>query len=68
VKENLESWNVFARFGEDEEEIEEVKENNEKKTVLNKAQKRRMYKHVNANGERPRGWNWVDIISHVLSK
>ena len=71
VKENLERWNVVQRFGEVEEEERERDEEGkemEKKVVLNKAQKRKMYKYVGANGERPRGWNWVDIISHVFCK
>lgn len=37
----------------------------EKKEHLTKAQKRRMWSRQNAAGERPRGYNWVDIIKHL---
>ena len=35
-----------------------------KKENLTKAQKRRLL-NKQENGELPRGWNWVDIISHL---
>lgn len=37
----------------------------EKKEQLTKAQKRKLADRVNINGERPRGWNWVDLIKHL---
>jgi hypothetical protein len=35
------------------------------KNELTKAQKRRFYDKFGANAEKPRGWDWVQIISHV---
>ncbi|XP_066937372.1 RWD domain-containing protein 4 isoform X1 [Macrobrachium rosenbergii] len=40
-------------------------EASKKKEQLTKAQKRRMWDRQNAHGERPRGYNWVDIIKHL---
>lgn len=37
----------------------------EKKTHLTKAQKRRQWDHATVGGERPRGWDWVDIVKHL---
>lgn len=38
----------------------------EKKEHLSKQQKRRMLDKFGANtGERPRGWDWVDVIKHL---
>lgn len=38
-----------------------------KKEKLTKAQKRRQWDQCQAmtGGERPRGWNWVDIVKHL---
>lgn len=36
-----------------------------KKEQLTKAQKRRQWDKVGDKGERPRGWNWVDIVKHL---
>lgn len=36
-----------------------------KKEHLTKAQKRRQWDRVEARGERPRGWDWVDIVKHL---
>lgn len=37
----------------------------EKKEQLTKSQKRRQWNRVDAKGEKPRGWNWVDIVKHL---
>ncbi|XP_076452898.1 RWD domain-containing protein 4-like [Babylonia areolata] len=38
----------------------------EKKEQLSKQQKRRLYDRFGGNmEERPRGWNWVDVIKHL---
>ena len=38
----------------------------EKKEQLTKHQKRRLYEKMgNATGEKPRGWNWVDVVKHL---
>jgi len=36
-----------------------------KKEHLTKAQKRKLANRVDVNGERPRGWNWIDPIKHL---
>lgn len=36
-----------------------------KKEQLTKAQKRKQWNRVDCHGERPRGWNWVDVIHHL---
>lgn len=36
-----------------------------KKEKLTKAQKRRQWDQAAAGGDRPRGWNWVDIVKHL---
>ncbi|XP_059622811.1 RWD domain-containing protein 4 [Phlebotomus argentipes] len=36
-----------------------------KKEHLTKAQKRRQWERTDHKGDRPRGWNWVDIIRHL---
>lgn len=37
----------------------------EKKEHLTKAQKRKLADRINTSGERPRGWDWVDIVKHL---
>ncbi|XP_045172136.1 RWD domain-containing protein 4-like [Mercenaria mercenaria] len=45
---------------------EETLKKKEKKEQLTKHQKRRLYEKMgNATGEKPRGWNWVDIVKHL---
>lgn len=68
VKENVDKWRVEERFAEKDEEEDVQADTEEKKVQLTKAQKRKMYKFVDGSGERPRGWNWVDLVSHVISK
>jgi RWD domain len=36
-----------------------------KKPKMTKMEKNRMLKHMGADGERVRGWNWVDVCSHL---
>ena len=36
-----------------------------KKEQLSKAQKRRQWNRCDTGGEKPRGWDWVDIIKHL---
>lgn len=36
-----------------------------KKEQLTKAQKRRQWDQSIVGGERPRGWDWVDIVKHL---
>ena len=71
MKENLEKWRLEERMaqadGNDSEDEMVEKDLEEKKVQMTKSQKKKMYKFVDGNGERPRGWNWVDLISHVTS-
>lgn len=36
-----------------------------KKEQLSKSQKRKQWDRVDGRGERPRGWDWVDIVKHL---
>ncbi|XP_034181976.1 RWD domain-containing protein 4 [Osmia lignaria lignaria] len=36
-----------------------------KKEHLTKAQKRRQWNKTDGKGEKPRGWDWVDIVKHL---
>jgi hypothetical protein len=43
-----------------------VSSKSEKKEQLTKAQKRRMWDKGGIDSEdRPRGWNWVDVVKHL---
>ncbi|XP_055540809.1 RWD domain-containing protein 4 [Wyeomyia smithii] len=37
----------------------------QKKEQLTKAQKRKQWDRVDNKGNRPRGWDWVDIVKHL---
>lgn len=47
------------------EPLEELKKKTPKKEHLTKAQKRRQWNKVGEKGERPRGWNWMDLVKHL---
>lgn len=36
-----------------------------KKEHLTKAQKRRQWDQAMVGGDKPRGWNWIDIVKHL---
>lgn len=55
---------VVAEVTEEVEKLE-VSGKAPKKEHLTKAQKRRQWERTDHKGERPRGWNWVDIIRHL---
>lgn len=42
-----------------------INEKAPKKEKLTKAQKRRQWDQAATGGEKPRGWNWVDIVKHL---
>jgi predicted house-cleaning noncanonical NTP pyrophosphatase (MazG superfamily) len=44
---------------------EDQKDQPQKKEQLTKAQKRRMWERTDNKGNRPRGYDWVDIIRHL---
>ncbi|KAK0058723.1 RWD domain-containing protein 4 [Biomphalaria pfeifferi] len=48
-----------------EEESEDAPQKKEKKEQMTKSQKRRMFDRFGATTDRPRGWDWVDIIKHL---
>ncbi|BFZ19013.1 hypothetical protein BsWGS_22053 [Bradybaena similaris] len=48
-----------------EEAVEDSLGKKEKKEQLTKAQKRKIFDKFGATTDRPRGWNWVDIIKHL---
>lgn len=72
VKENLEKWRIEERMAQgDADEVEDElaeREGEERKGQMTKAQKKKMYKFVDGNGEKLRGWNWIDLVSHVRCK
>ncbi|KAF5283503.1 hypothetical protein FQR65_LT02656 [Abscondita terminalis] len=47
------------------ENPEDIKKKSPKKEHLTKAQKRKQWDRACDKGERPRGWNWVDIVKHL---
>lgn len=53
--------NQFSNF------IPQVEENTKKpkKEHLSKAQKRKQWNKTDGKGEKPRGWDWVDIVKHL---
>ncbi|KAK4875395.1 hypothetical protein RN001_011817 [Aquatica leii] len=44
---------------------EDMKKKTPKKEQLTKAQKRKQWDRACDKGERPRGWDWVDIVKHL---
>ncbi|PRD32701.1 UNVERIFIED_CONTAM: Rwdd4 [Trichonephila clavipes] len=50
---------------EEETAIEVISAKKEKKTLLTKQQKRRLAERLDAKGERPRGFDWVDVVKHL---
>uniref|UniRef100_A0A1L8DBS3 Putative rwd domain-containing protein 4 n=2 Tax=Nyssomyia neivai TaxID=330878 RepID=A0A1L8DBS3_9DIPT len=59
-----ETLRTVADITEDVEKLE-VAAKAPKKEHLTKAQKRRQWERTDHKGERPRGWNWVDIVRHL---
>lgn len=45
--------------------IESNKKKEAKKEQLTKAQKRRQWERTDHKGDKPRGWDWVDIVKHL---
>ncbi|VDN08633.1 unnamed protein product [Dibothriocephalus latus] len=44
---------------------EPTKERSAKGPALTKSQKRRQVNRLDASGNLPRGWNWVDVVKHL---
>ncbi|KAK9504345.1 hypothetical protein O3M35_010700 [Rhynocoris fuscipes] len=49
----------------EEKETQEIHTKLEKKVHLTKAQKRKQWDRVDSKGEKPRGWNWIDVVHHL---
>lgn len=47
------------------QEVESASKKSVKKEQLSKAQKRKQWDRVDGKGDRPRGWNWVDVVKHL---
>ncbi|XP_076287218.1 RWD domain-containing protein 4 [Lasioglossum baleicum] len=52
------------KITEEKQQVEETTKK-QKKEHLSKAQKRRQWNKADGKGERPRGWDWVDIVKHL---
>ncbi|XP_078044610.1 RWD domain-containing protein 4 [Augochlora pura] len=52
------------KITDEKQQVEETAKK-PKKEHLSKAQKRRQWNKVDGKGERPRGWDWVDIVKHL---
>lgn len=64
VAEQPESQPV-TQVTEEKTVVVEVAKKKEKKEQLTKNQKRKIFDRLDASGERPRGWDWVDVIRHL---
>jgi len=47
------------------QELESISKKPTKKEHLSKAQKRKQWDRVDGKGDKPRGWDWVDIVKHL---
>lgn len=56
---------LFICFVKDQDQEDAVMKKSVKKEQLSKAQKRKQWDRVDAKGDRPRGWDWVDIVKHL---
>ncbi|XP_069136569.1 RWD domain-containing protein 4-like isoform X2 [Argopecten irradians] len=57
--------NIQSEDKTETNDIVETSKKKEKKEQLTKNQKRRLYEKLNAQGDRPRGHDWMDIIRHL---
>ncbi|XP_050546736.1 RWD domain-containing protein 4 [Daktulosphaira vitifoliae] len=48
---------------ENDEEL--IKKNAVKKDYMSKSQKRKQWDRLDAKGEKPRGYDWVDVVKHL---
>ena len=47
------------------QELESISKKPVKKEHLSKAQKRKQWDRVDGKGDKPRGWDWVDVVKHL---
>ena len=58
-------FSYFNKLQPGVKESKETKETKERKVTLTKAQKRRQWDKMDGKGEKPRGYDWVDVIKHL---
>lgn len=61
---DVNSYTSKLKIADESQQVEETTKK-PKKEHLSKAQKRRQWNKADGKGERPRGWNWVDIVKHL---
>ncbi|XP_029168312.1 RWD domain-containing protein 4 [Nylanderia fulva] len=61
---DINSQTSRLKITEENQQVEETVKK-VKKEHLSKAQKRRQWNKADGKGEKPRGWNWVDIVKHL---
>ncbi|XP_025159252.1 RWD domain-containing protein 4 isoform X3 [Harpegnathos saltator] len=61
---DINAYTSKIKIAEENQQVEETMKK-PKKEQLSKAQKRRQWNKADGKGERPRGWNWVDIVKHL---
>ncbi|XP_043282681.1 RWD domain-containing protein 4 [Venturia canescens] len=52
-------------ISDDTQQTQEESSKKPKKEQLTKAQKRRQWNKADGKGDKPRGWDWVDIVKHL---
>lgn len=60
---NLNSINIY--FINNYQNVQEETSKKPKKEQLTKSQKRRQWNRTDGKGEKPRGFDWVDIVKHL---
>ncbi|KAK9303618.1 hypothetical protein QLX08_004724 [Tetragonisca angustula] len=61
---DLNSQTNQLKITDEHQQLEETTKK-PKKEHLTKAQKRRQWNKADGKGEKPRGWDWVDIVKHL---
>jgi len=44
---------------------EEITKKTTKKETMSKSQKRKQWDRLDSKGEKPRGYDWIDIVKHL---
>lgn len=70
IKENVRKPVAFEAGTYDEQDMEGEQSSTYKEVTkdMSKSQKRRYFDRFGANDDKPRGWNWVDVVSHLSKK
>ncbi|KAL6448791.1 hypothetical protein ACFW04_000522 [Cataglyphis niger] len=61
---DINSHTSKLKITDENQQVEEIVKK-PKKEHLSKAQKRKQWNKADGKGERPRGWNWMDIVKHL---